>query len=376
MKNLIAMALMVTSVAVMGDEVKELTVEEPVKTVVTVPVKAIPSLTAEEIKEILKRDEERAKWLAERVKAAQEKEEAKKAEEKALEAEPEVKKEEKKESPIVSQVITVNEMFNHRTIECFADDWIVIRLNAQDGNRWELGEDKNGVVDLLMSYHNAEGKKPRVVSYDFDFEEDEGEIATVQPNAIRRAPIPRSNTRPGQAPYPNFARPQNEVYVFEFQAMKEGVEKITLNHIDTHMYIQMIGAPRPMQIPPFEITVKVLPDEKTNVTDTVRVKKKDSNNFETVNIENKTIQVNVGDTIEVMLQNKISSGFDWNNNDNINAGVITRTNYQYNMMGGYFVNTYEVKKAGTCAIYLIYMRPHEPNNFDLNKFYTLRVEAK
>lgn len=327
---------------------------------VTLPIEGIEGFSQEEVRIILERDQERAKWLAEQVKAAQEKEEAKKAEEKALEVEPEVKKEEKKESPIVSQVITVNEMFNHRTIECFADDWIVIRLKAQDGNRWELGEDKNGVVDLLMSYHN----------YDFDFEEDEGEIVTVQPNAIRRTPIPRSNTRPGPPPH------SNEVYVFEFQAMKEGVEKITLNHIDTHMYIQMIGAPRPMQIPPFEITVKVLPDEKTNVTDTVRVKKKDSNDFTVVNREGKTLQVNVGDTIEVILQNKISSGFDWNNNDNINAGVITRTGYQYNMMGGYFVNTYEVKKAGTCAIYLIYMRPHEPNNFDLNKFYTLRVEAK
>ena len=40
-------------------------------------------------------------------------------------------------------------------------------------------------------------------------------------------------------------------------AMKEGVEKVTLKHIDTHMYIQMIGAPGPVQIPPFEITVKV-----------------------------------------------------------------------------------------------------------------------
>lgn len=369
MKNLIAMALMVTSVAVMGDEVKELTVEEPVKTVVTMPIEGIEGFSQEEVRIILERDQERAKWLAERVKAAQEKEEAKKAEEKALEVEPEVKRVEDKH-PIVSQVIPVNEMFNHRTIECYVDDWIVIRLNAQDGNRWELGEDKNGVVDLLMTYHNAEGKKPRVVNLDWDFDEDEGELVTIQPNAPRRTANPRARLAPGMNVRPN----NNEVYVFEFQAMKEGVEKIILNHIDTHMYIQMIGAPRPMQIPPFEITVKVLPDEKTNVTDTVRVKDKDSNNFETVNIENKTIQVKVGDTIEVMLQNKLSSGFDWDNNDNINAGVITRTDYQYRM--GYFVNTYKVEKAGTCAIYLIYMRPHEPNNFDLNKFYTLRVEAK
>lgn len=382
MKKLIMMAMIATSVVVMGDEVKEIKVEEPVKTVVTMPIEGIEGFSQEEMNIILERDQERAKWLAERVKAAQEKEEAKKVEEKALEVEPEVKRVVEDKHPIVSQVITVNEMFNHRTVECFVDDWVVVRLNAQDGNRWELGEDKNGVVDLLMTYHNAEGKKPRVVNLDWDFDEDEGELVTIQPNAPRRTANLRSSIFPSQAPRPG-ARPapsmnvrpnNNEVYVFEFQAMKEGVEKITLNHIDTHMYIQMIGAPRPPQIPPFEITVKVLPDEKTNVTDTVRVKGKDSNNFETVNIENKTVQVKVGDTIEVMLQNKLSSGFDWDNNDNINAGVITRTDYQYRM--GYFVNTYKVEKAGTCAIYLIYMRPHEPNNFDLNKFYTLRVEAK
>ena len=66
MKTLIAMALMVTSVAVMGDEVKEVKVEESKAEVVTVPVEAIPSLTAEQIKEILRRDEERAKWIKKR----------------------------------------------------------------------------------------------------------------------------------------------------------------------------------------------------------------------------------------------------------------------------------------------------------------------
>lgn len=356
MKTLIAMALMVTSVAVMGDEVKEVKVEEPKAEVVTVPVEAIPSLTAEQIKEILKRDEERAKWIAERVKKEQEA----------------AKENKEDKSPIVSQVVTVNEFFNHRTIECYVDDWVVVRLNAQDGNRWELGENQNGVVDLLMEYHNADGKKPRVISYEFDFEEEEAEIVEENNNkteTTRPVFVGMGNGRIRRAP-----RPQNEVYVFEFQAMKEGVEKITLNHIDTHMYIQMIGAPRPMQIPPFEIFIKVLPNEKNNVTDTIRVKGANDTDFSIIGKEDNTIKVKVGDTVEIALQNKTSTGFEWNNNDDINGDIIERIGYQYQM--GQFYNIYKVKKAGKCMIDLTYMRPHEPNNFDLNRFYTLNIEAE
>lgn len=355
MKKVLITTLIVMAAAMFAQETKTavlLTAEEA-------------GLSQEQIAKILERDEERVKMIQERVNAT--------------------KTEEVKESPIISQVVTVNEMFNHRTIECYADDQIVIRLNAQGGNRWELGEDKNGVLDLLMTYHNVDGKKPRVLNYEFDFDEDEGELIEEEREngTVGRRPVmrttplppnrtarPRSSIIPVQGP-----RPQNEVYVFEFQAMKEGVEKITLNHIDTHMYIQMIGAPRPAQIPPFELTVKVLPNEKTNVTDTVRVKGKDSNNFTVVNREGKTLQVNVGDTIELTLQNKVSSGFDWNNNDDANAGIITRTDYKPGF-GGSFTHTFKVEKAGTCMIDLIYMRPWEPNNFDLNKFYTLKVEAK
>jgi predicted secreted protein len=331
-------------------------------------------LTQEQIEKILERDQERVKMIQDRVNAT--------------------KTEEVKESPIVSQIVTVNEMFNHRTIECYVDDWVIVRLNARNGNRWELGEDQNGVLDLLMEYHNPEGKKPRIVNLDFDFDEDEAEIVTdtavgsttarpvfvgMNGGTIHRTDRPRSSILPGQAPgrrpAQGFAPERDEIYVFEFQAMKEGVEKITLKHIDTHMYIQMIGAPGPVQIPPFELTVKVLPNEKTNVTDTVRVKGKDKNNFEVVNREGKTIQVSVGDIIEITLQNKTSSGFEWMNNDDANAGVITRTDYRPGF-GGNFVNTYKVEKAGTCMIDLTYMRPHEPNNFDLNRFYILKIEAK
>ena len=325
---------------------------------VTLQVEPEAGLTQEQIEKILERDQERVKYIQERVNAT--------------------KTEETKESPIVSQVVTVNEMFNHRTIECYVDDWVVVKLNARDGNRWELGEDQNGVTELLMEYHNAEGKKPRVINLDFDFDEDEGEIVTIQPDVLRRTDRPRSSILPGQAPgrrpAQGFAPARDEIYVFEFQAMKEGVEKITLKHVDTHMYIQMIGAPRPRPIPPFELTVKVLPNEKTNVTDTVKVKGKDGNNFEVVGKENNTIQVKVGDTIEITLQNKTSSGFDWMNNDDANAGVIKRVDYKSGM--GSFTHTFKVEKAGTCMIDLTYMRPFEPNNFDLNKFYILKVEAE
>ena len=254
MKTLIAMALMVTSVAVMGDEVKEVKVEEPKAEVVTVPVEAIPSLTAEQIKEILKRDEERAKWLAERVKKEQE---AAK------------EQEEKKADPVISKVYTFNynPMFmrnNKITATLEVGDQAVVKLTGDRRvMKWSVGKDENAVMDLLMTYHNEDGVKPRVETIDFDIDEDEAEIVEKREDGtINRRPYmpivtpPRPNTliqsrNRGmggfaggfEGPFPNqpgmmgigqnMSRPtvqppmpRNEIYVFQFQAMEKGTEKI------------------------------------------------------------------------------------------------------------------------------------------------------
>lgn len=72
MTKIIAMALMVTSLTVVGDEVKELKTEEPVKTVVTMPVEGMREFTAEQMKEILEKDKARVERIQEQVEKAKE----------------------------------------------------------------------------------------------------------------------------------------------------------------------------------------------------------------------------------------------------------------------------------------------------------------
>ena len=165
MKTLIAMALMVTSVAVMGDEVKEVKVEEPKAEVVTVPVEAIPSISSEELKRILERDRQRAQWIKERMEEGKAKEQ-----------------EEKKVDPVISKVYTFNynPMFmrnNKITATLEVGDQAVVKLTGDRRvMKWSVGKDENAVMDLLMTYHNEDGVKPRVETIDFDLDEDEAEI--------------------------------------------------------------------------------------------------------------------------------------------------------------------------------------------------------
>lgn len=54
--------------------VQKIEVEEPKAEVVTVPVEAIPSLTAEQLNKILERDKQRAQWIKERMEEGKAKE--------------------------------------------------------------------------------------------------------------------------------------------------------------------------------------------------------------------------------------------------------------------------------------------------------------
>lgn len=256
MKTLIAMALMVTSVAVMGDEVKEVKVEEPKAEVVTVPVEAIPSISSEELKRILERDRQRAQWIKERMEEGKAKEQ-----------------EEKKVDPVISKVYTFNynPMFmrnNKITATLEVGDQAVVKLTGDRRvMKWSVGKDENAVMDLLMTYHNEDGVKPRVETIDFDIDEDEAEIVEKREDGtINRRPympIVTPFARPNtliqsrnrgmggfaggfEGPFPNqpgvmgigqnMSRPtvqppmpRNEIYVFQFQAMEKGTEKVIFN---------------------------------------------------------------------------------------------------------------------------------------------------
>lgn len=236
-------------------------------------------LTEEQWKAILERDQERVKMIQERVKAEKEKAEKEK-EVKELKVDT-PKAEEVKSSPVISKIYTFTYdpkfMRNNKaeaTVE--VNDQVEIKLTG-DGRivKWIAGKDENAVMDIIMTYHNENGKRPYVETIDFDIDEDEAEIIEKREDGseYRRpyvpvvSPFTRPNRRiqtrnrtmggfPGgfEGPFPNqpgmmgigqnmmnppgrdpFGQPQviptfaptNEYYVFVYQAMEAGTEKLT-----------------------------------------------------------------------------------------------------------------------------------------------------
>lgn len=66
--------------------------------------------------------------------------------------------------------------------------------------KWSVGKDENAVMDLLMTYHNEDGVKPRVETIDFDIDEDEAEIVEKREDGT-------INRRPYMPIVTPFARP-------------------------------------------------------------------------------------------------------------------------------------------------------------------------
>lgn len=246
---------------------------------VTLPVEG-RSFTPEQMREILERDRQRVEMIQERVKADKEKAEKEK-EVKELKVDEPKAEEVKPTNPIISKIYTFTYdpkfMRNNKaeaTIE--VNDQVEIKLTG-DGRivKWIAGKDENAVMDVIMTYHNESGTRPYVETIDFDLDEDEAEIVEKREDgSISRrpyvpvvSPFTRPNRQiqsrnrnrggfqggfegpfpnqpgmmgigqnmmnpPGRDPFgqsqviPTFA-PTNEYYVFVYQAMEAGTEKLT-----------------------------------------------------------------------------------------------------------------------------------------------------